>query len=113
MFVNKAFRACESRWFERIATAGLRTLGSDRIREVMKDKYRLEDKFSFIAAELDDPDIEQDLDLFRRIKGIRNDFLHGEDVHWRSLPLEGTRELLRKYLRLHVSALRDGRSNKP
>lgn len=70
-------------------------------QKVMKDKYGPSAKFSLIASELGDPDAEKDEHLFDSVKAIRDTLLHGKDI--RSLPVAETRQLLRKYLRLHLT----------
>jgi hypothetical protein len=72
----------------------------------MSDKYRLSDKFSVIAGELDDSEAEDDQHKFDAIKVTRDKLLHGEDVPISSLPTSDATQLLRKYLRLHLE--RDG-----
>jgi hypothetical protein len=69
----------------------------------MSDKYRLSDKFSVIATELAEPDLEQDQATFDTIKVIRDKLLHGEDISLTSLPIADANKLLRKYLRLHLA----------
>lgn len=109
IFINKNFKQ-----YEELILARL-TIGNppfvpvqliERISKVMSDKYRLSDKFSVIATELADPDLEQDQNTFDSIKVTRDKLLHGEDIPLTSLPIVDANKLLRKYLRLHLA--RDG-----
>ena len=74
----------------------------ERIRSVMSDKYRLNDKFSVISSELADLSVEQDQAIFDSRKAVRDKLLHGEDIALASLPTADAKQLLRKYLRLHL-----------
>jgi hypothetical protein len=104
IFVNKNFKHYENRVLGRLSAGSPPPVPArliDRIRNVMSDKYHLADKFSVIATELADPDIETDQTLFESVKLVRDKLLHGEDIRLASLPIADARKLLRKYLRLH------------
>lgn len=73
----------------------------DRITSVMKDKYRLTDKFSLIASFLSS-EIEEDIELFKRMKKIRDTISHGNEFNEETLPVENARELAGKYLKYHM-----------
>lgn len=75
---------------------------ADRMRSVMKDKYRLADKFSIMASELDPANADQDLVSFMNLKKVRDAFFHTLSTSPDELPGEATRRLLRKYLTLHL-----------
>ena len=77
----------------------------ERIREVMKDKYGLSNKFALLSLELDGDAAEVDVADFQRIKAIRDRLIHGEDVPLDILPTRDVRRLLRKYLKLHAERL--------
>lgn len=105
IFVNKNFREYETRLLQRLSAgnppaAPQRVI--DRIRAVMSDKYRLSDKFSLIATELGDPELETDQCSFDSVKSTRDRLLHGEDITLTTLPTGSAQHLLRKYLRLHL-----------
>lgn len=105
IFVNKNFKDYENPVLGRLSASSPPPVPAkviDRIRNVMPDKYRLADKFSVIATELADPDVETDQTLFEAIKRVRDKLLHGEDIPLASLPIADARKLLRKYLRLHL-----------
>ncbi|MDC7704061.1 hypothetical protein [Vogesella indigofera] len=109
IFVNKNFKEYEETLLSRLADgkpAPVPARVLQRIRSVMSDKYRLSDKFSVIAGELDDSEAENDQPKFDAIKVTRDKLLHGEDVPISSLPTTDATQLLRKYLRLHLE--RDG-----
>ncbi len=73
-----------------------------RIREVMKGKYTLTDKFIAVTAVLFpcDPDntLEEDYKKFRRLKELRDSISHGEKFSERDLPVHELATLLRKYV---------------
>jgi Mn-dependent DtxR family transcriptional regulator len=74
----------------------------ERIHEVMRDKYRLLDKFVVICAELDPAEIDRNVQIFEHGKKLRDEFSHGEFVDEDTLPLKDVQGLLRKFVRLHV-----------
>src|SRR5205807_4350030 len=73
----------------------------EHLRSVMKDKYRLADKFLIISSLLDEMASEADTEKFRVINKVRNKIHTGEitDIH---LSVEDVQGLLRRYIRLHV-----------
>lgn len=72
-----------------------------RIKNVMKDKYRLADKFSLIASFLSD-DISGDIELFKSMKIIRDNISHGKEFNEETLPVENARKMVAKYLKSHM-----------
>ena len=74
-----------------------------RIKEVMRDKYRLTDKFSLVASFLSN-EISDDIKLFKSMKNIRDGILHGKEFDEEALPVEDARKLASKYLRHHMLA---------
>ncbi len=108
IFVNRSFRTYEKLVLEKLCQGGTPTAPSEfveRIRDVMRDKYGLSNKFALIASELDAGSAEGDTREFKRIKKIRDKLMHGEDVSLQALPIKDTLSLLRKYLRLYVEHL--------
>ncbi len=73
----------------------------DRIKYVMKDKYRLVDKFSLMASFLSS-EITKDIDLFKSMKKLRDNISHGEEFDEEALPVEDARKLVSKYLKNHM-----------
>jgi hypothetical protein len=105
IFVSKVFTAYEDQLFddlERQSEAEAYRSYLRRIVEVMKDKYRLADKFSVVAVRLAPDDADDDLTIFRRAKKLRDDLAHGQDVDEDALPASAVRSLLLKYLSLHL-----------
>lgn len=105
MFVNRTFPDYEKRAFGALTQAGQSPIPSrflKRISQVMKDKYRLSDKFALLSFELVPDSAEREAEDFERIKGFRDNLMHGQDVDADTLPTEDVRRLLRKYLKLHI-----------
>lgn len=75
----------------------------ERIKDVMKDKYRLVDKFSLVASFLSD-EIAEDIELFKSMKKIRDNISHGKEFDEETLPVEDARKLVSKYLNNHMLA---------
>jgi hypothetical protein len=105
IFVNQTFKSTYGpRWYQTIESSVSESAkrAIERINEVMKDKYRLSDKFLIIASLLD-PDgaatAEKD---FRSLKEIRDNLAHGLDLREGPLPTESVQKLLLKFLRLHL-----------
>jgi hypothetical protein len=77
----------------------------DRVIDVMKSRYRLADKFGVIAAILTGEDDDTDIENFRRIKRVRDDLFHGENIPETTLPTEELQVLLGKYLQKHLDCI--------
>jgi len=106
IFVNKVFSL-----YETVFLGGL-TSDTDpkakewyvgRIREVMKDKYRLRDRFALIAASLVPCEADADVDDFVAAKKTRDALAHGMEVPDSDLPVEVVHKVLGKYLQLHAT----------
>lgn len=65
-------------------------------------KFTLTNQFAAISRTLCMPDAEEDMKTFTSAKKTRDKFVHGEDVQIKLLPSESTRNLVSKYLRLHL-----------
>ena len=108
IFVSKNFKEYEEVAFKKLsggsAAAELTKL-LQHIKNVMKDKYRLTDKFSLVSFELSPETSKEDIRRFEDIKDIRDKLMHGHDIAISSLPTEDTRKLLRKYLKLHAQRI--------
>lgn len=105
IFVNKIFKIYETRMFPRSGSPNTPEIPPkvvNRIREVMRDKWSIDDKFSVVASFLLPGDSHSDSDQFKRIKRIRDKLVHGQNVPLKSLPIEETQNLLRKYLKLYT-----------
>lgn len=104
IFFNKLFKLYEEKFIEKYTIDGLPILAQHffkRIKEVMKGKYSLRDKFIVIASMLSD-NTEDDLDKFVKAKKARDTFLHGEDIEESQLPIQEIVSIVRKYLSLHL-----------
>ncbi|WP_010161218.1 hypothetical protein [Sphingomonas sp. PAMC 26617] len=75
---------------------------AERMRDVMKDKYRLADKFSIMASVLDPEMADEDVEAFNNLKKVRDVFFHTLTSSPADLPADATRQMLRKFLRLHL-----------
>jgi hypothetical protein len=105
IFINKSFEDYEKELFNELNAGShpkTRREYLDRIRTVMKDKYRLKDKFSLISSRLCPNDSDADTTIFNDIKKLRDKILHGADICEVILPVDSCQNLLRKYLSLHL-----------
>lgn len=106
IFVNKVFGLYETKLFHELRSDDRPAVHGqylDRIRAVMKDKYRIFDKFAVLACQLSPEDADADVVRFKAAKDLRDDMAHGQDVIETALPVESVQTLLRKYLRLHLA----------
>ncbi len=94
MFISKIVESAPSNYTEKYFS---------RINDVMKDKYRLTDKFVIITACFSENGADDDIALFKNIKEIRNNLFHGSIVDENTLPINDTVTLLKKYLGSHIS----------
>lgn len=105
VFLDKTFKSTyEAGIFATIEGAATPSAGPfiERLREVMNGKYNIRDKFIVIASALAEVDADEDIKAFKQLKKIR-DNVHTMSVNTASLPVDKTRNLLRKYLRLHLT----------
>jgi hypothetical protein len=105
VFTNKTFKdAYEPLVFTTLedASPAARKPFIDRLRDVMTDKYNIRDKFVVIASELDMAEADADIESFKDVKKQR-DAVHDMSVVPDALPTGCARNLLRKYLRLHLT----------
>ena len=111
ILVAKYFKSCEESFMSPLLTPdqpALRQRFLGRVRDVMKDKYRLTDKFAAVSVVLfphaPDEDVQKDFEEFTRLKKFRDKLYHGEEFADADLPLAELRTLLRKYLQAHVES---------
>lgn len=111
IFVNKTFGPHEQRVFEALAGEGAsaRQRYAKRIRDVMKNRYGLGDKFALIAAELSPETADDDVQEFQMVKDVRDEVMHGKELDDNRLPVDSVRRLVRTYLRLHLERGPEGR----
>jgi hypothetical protein len=74
-----------------------------RLRDVMKGKYNIRDKFVVVSSFLDPVDADTDITLFGNLKKQR-DGVHSMRAAPQTLDTEKARTLLRKYLALYLKA---------
>ncbi len=104
--MNKVFGTYETKLFPELMSDNRPTVHGqylDQIRDVMKDKYRIFDKFTVLACQLSPEDADADVVRFKAAKDMRDKMSHGQDVIEAALPVECVQTLLRKYLRLHLA----------
>ena len=108
IFVNSQFKGeYDRKWQDMLAsdTPASSQIFFERLMNVMKGKYSLFDKFVVVASLLDEHSAENDIVEFKRLKGIRDNFFHGEEAQGEEgavLPVEQVQNMLRKYLTLHL-----------
>ena len=105
VFVDKAFGTYEALFFESMLEeqhSGAHQRYLARIRQVMKGKYQLVDKFAAISVQLSPTMADEDLKTVERIKQIRDNLSHGGTVDEANLPVTPIRDLTSRYLRLHL-----------
>jgi len=105
MFTKKVFKAYEASLFQPTAGASTPLLPpkvAERVRVVMKDKWKLTDKFLVVSSALSPADYAVDAANFRKIKKTRDDMFHAQTVDKETLPTEDTQRLLRKYIGLRM-----------
>lgn len=96
--------------YQQLLAADLRTLRPspglhaylDRVAAVMTDKYNLADKFAVLSVYLDDTAAQDEVRIFRELKGVRDRLSHGEEVDEAALPTRDVQRLFDKYLRNHL-----------
>ena len=107
IFVNATFKATyQTRWFaimENGAPVSAKPV-FERFKDVMRDKYRLADKFLIIASVLDADGADTDAAAFRGLKETRDSLFHALDTP-ANLPTEVIQKLLLKYMKLHLNSL--------
>lgn len=100
IFVNKVFPAQKAKFFDVMESSHKDFVA--RLQEVMKDKYRLADKFALLSSTISVDTAVADINTFKDLKKARDNLLHGVDVDTHSLPLEPTQALLRRYLLAYI-----------
>ena len=73
-----------------------------RVADVMSGKHTLTDKFSVIAMFLDEAHDPAEIETFKRLKKIRDQLSHGEDLPDESLPTMEVQKLFEKYFSNHM-----------
>lgn len=107
VFVNKTFKEYEQKFFKEYLVSEATFSAQkffDRLRDVMKGKYSLKDKFTVISAYLSN-EPEKDLKEFVSAQKVRNNLSHGKRIDESKLPTERIIFLLRKYLQNHLAPI--------
>ena len=109
IFVNTSFKIYEKVFLSPLTDAGQPTLRErflERVKDVMKDKYRLTEKFVAVAAVLfpgaADATLQEDFRRFSSLKQLRDAIFHGEEFSERDLPVNELAALLRRYMLGHL-----------
>jgi len=106
VFINKTFTSYEKQFFKELSNGKYPSVQNqylERIQIVMKDKYRLVDKFSLITSLLSPKSADEDMKFFKTAKDKRDKLSHGQDLVEAALPVEEVQKLARKYLQLHLA----------
>lgn len=105
ILIAKSFKSYEKAFLSPFTNADQPTLRERflaRIKDVMKDKYRLTDKFIAVTAVLfpsmTDTEAERNYADFCRLKRFRDSIFHGEPFSEKDLPVHEMAALLRKYV---------------
>jgi hypothetical protein len=105
IFINKIFNEYEKKFLDDLVkSSSLKTthVYLERIADVMKDKYSLKDKFVVISSFLADDEAEKFLEEFKKIKKIRDQIIHGEEINENTLPVHGIIKIVKAYLKKHI-----------
>ncbi|WP_156782124.1 hypothetical protein [Acidihalobacter aeolianus] len=110
ILIAKAFKRYEQEFlspFTQIGQESMRERFLARIKDVMKDKYRLSDKFVAVSAVLfrdaSREDFQRDYQTFRDLKERRDSISHGDPFEENSLPIQQVDALLRKYCLAYIA----------
>ena len=109
ILIAKLFKTYEEEFLSPLTNAGQPTLREcflQRLKGVMKDKYRLTDKFLVVTSVLfpnvSDSEIREDYEQFSRLKNLRDTIFHGSEFSEHDLPVHNLATLLRKYILSHI-----------
>ncbi|BBN88007.1 MULTISPECIES: hypothetical protein [Rhodocyclales] len=108
MFVATQFKEIQSSVAININGTAAHNDFSSRMLAVMKDKYRLVDKFAALSSYYEDADADEDIAVLKSIKEIRDKFFHTMEGEIKDLPLDQTRELISKYLQIYLERKCEG-----
>ncbi len=110
ILIAKSFKSFEQVFLSPFTKAEQPTLRErflGRIKGVMKDKYRLTDKFIAVTAVLfpgaTDEDVHQDYEKFVKLKELRDSIFHGDPFSEKDLPVQELATLLRKYVLARIA----------
>lgn len=110
ILIAKSFKSYEQAFLSPFTNAHQPTLRERflaRIKGVMKDKYRLTDKFIAVTAVLfpsiEDTEAEKNYSDFCKLKELRDSIFHGEPFSEKDLPVHEMAALLRKYVLARIA----------
>jgi hypothetical protein len=110
ILIAKLFKAYEEEFLSPLTNAGQPTLRErflQRLKGVMKDKYRLTDKFLVVTSVLfpnaSDSEVKEDYEQFSTLKNLRDKIFHGSEFSERDLPVHNLATLLRKYILANIA----------
>lgn len=110
ILIAKLFKNHEALFFSPLVNTEQQTLREQfikRIREVMKDKYRLTDKFIAVTVALfpniEETEVAENYNCFCKLKTIRDSISHGEAFSEKNLPVNELAEILRKYIAAYIA----------
>jgi hypothetical protein len=110
ILVNKVFRGYETRFFEHVSKEGRDAAALERfverVRDVMRDKYRNSDKLALIASMAEPSEGDAIWQEFSRLKAIRDDLTHGQILDAKTLPAHDIARLARRCMTAHLKAKR-------
>jgi len=111
ILIAKSFKLYEQAFLSPFTDAEqptLRELFLARIKGVMKDKYRLTDKFIAVTAVLfpsiEDAEAQKTYADFCKLKAFRDSIFHGDPFSEKDLPVNEMAALLRKYVVARIAA---------
>lgn len=110
ILIAKSFKSYEQAFLSPFTNAEQPTLRERflaRIKDVMKDKYRLKDKFIAVTTVLfpsiDDAESAKLYEDFCKLKELRDSIFHGEPFSEKDLPVHEMAALLRKYVLARIA----------
>lgn len=106
IFINKNFEYYHQKFLAALGGESSSPLAKkyfDRVREIMSDKFRLQDKFIVLLSVLATPDVAENmLTQFDNAKISRDRLLHGQDVDESKLPIAEVFELFKACAAWHL-----------
>lgn len=104
ILINQLFKIYEKKLYNNLKNNKQPSLNKfiKRIRNVMKDKYRLLDKFALLNYYFD-PLNADDLASLKDIKNKRNKLIHRNPDTDKKLPIDKVQNILIKYINFHIN----------
>jgi len=110
ILISKSFINFEQAFLSSFVNAEQPTLRErflERIKVVMKDKYRLHDKFMAVTVilfpDLDECEVAKTCQKFHELKELRDSIFHGKQFIEEDLPVDEIALLLRKYIAAYIA----------